>query len=86
MTKIADVFDVTTTRPLNALNVVGIAELAQFTPFISFGKYPLIDADEKLREEWKFELDTEHELMQLTFTSNRLIFKDGSTLTMKVRK
>lgn len=83
--KIADAFKVTTTRPLNALDVVGIAELAQFTEFPVGGVFPVADADITIRNEWRWEVDDGHGLEQLTFKDARVVFKDGSTLSFRVK-
>ena len=84
--KISEAFKVTTTRPLNALNVVGIAELAQFTDFPAGGVFPVADADITIRNEWRFEVDEGHGLEYLTFKDARVVFKDGSSLTFSVKK
>lgn len=84
--KIADTFKVVTTRPLNALNSVGIAELAQFTVFPTGGVFPVADADITVRNEWRWEVDEGHGLERLTFQDACIVFKDGSTLTFKTKK
>ena len=84
--KISEAFKVTTTRPLNALNVVGIAELAQFTDFSAGGVFPVADADITIRNEWRFEVDDGHGLERLTFKDACVVFKDGSSLTFSVKK
>jgi hypothetical protein len=83
--KIADQFRVVTTRPLNALKSVGIAELAQFTFFPTGGVFPVADADITVRNEWRFEVDEGHGLERLTFKDACIVFKDGSTLTFKTK-
>jgi hypothetical protein len=82
MTKIADTFNVKTTRPLNALNSVSIAELAQFTRFETDGRFPVADAESTLRREWAYEVDAMHDLNHLDMKKAVLWFKDGSTLTI----
>ena len=84
--KICEAFKVTTTRPLNALNVVSIAELAQFTDFPAGGVFPVADADITIRNEWRFEVDDGHGLERLTFKDACVVFKDGSSLTFSVKK
>ena len=83
--KIADTFKVVTTRPLDALNSVGIAELAQFTFVPTGGVFPVADADITVRKEWRFEVDEGHGLERLTFKDACIVFKDGSTLTFKTK-
>ena len=83
--KIADEFRVVTTRPLNALNSVGIAELAQFTFVPIGGVFPVADADITVRKEWRWEVDEGHGLERLTFKDACIVFKDGSTLTFKTK-
>jgi len=84
--KIADTFKVVTTRPLDALNSVGIAELAQYTVFPTGGVFPVADADITIRNEWRWEVDEGHGLERLTFQDACIVFKDGSTLTFKTKK
>lgn len=84
--KISEAFKVTTTRPINALNVVGIAELAQFTDFPAGGVFSVADADITIRNEWRFEVDDGHGLERLTFKDACVYFKDGSSLTFSVKK
>lgn len=79
--QIASTFKVQTTRPLNALNSVSIAELAQFTNFDTDGRFPVADAENTLRREWAFEIETLHDLNHLDAKKAVLWFKDGSTLT-----
>jgi hypothetical protein len=83
--KIADAFKVTTTRPLDALNVVSIAELAQFTEFEVNDKFPVAYADEAIRTEWRPELDYMHDMNHLDFKDARVVFVDGSTLSFRVK-
>ncbi len=84
--KIADEFAVVTTRPLNALGKVGIAELAQYTVFPTGGVFPVADADITVRNEWRWEVDEGHGLERLTFEDACIVFKDGSTLAFKTKK
>lgn len=79
--KISDVFKVTTTRPLNALNVVGIAELAQFTDFTPHN-FPFSAAWQALRNEWKFEYDMRDDEFQ-TMNGLKMFFKDGSAIKLE---
>lgn len=79
--KISEAFKVSTTRPLAALNVVSIAELAQFTPFTS-RDFPFAAAWEALMNEWKFEYDMRDDEFQ-TMTGLQMFFKDGSSITLK---
>jgi len=82
--KLDKAFKITTTRPLNALDKVGIAELAQFTDVDVSGKYKVADAFNKLYAEWSFEvLDSDLEFLDLH--GARILFKDGSSLTFKVK-
>ena len=81
--KISEAFNVATTRPLNALNVVSIAELAQFTPTEICGKYPIAVAEDTIRKEWNFEVEHYHDLNYLDFNKAVVWFKDGSSLTFK---
>jgi hypothetical protein len=83
--KIADTFKVVTTRPLDALNSVSIAELAQFTLVPTGGVFPVADADITVRKEWRWEVDEGHGLERLTFKDACIVFKDGSTLTFKTK-
>ena len=84
--KIADTFKVVTTRPLDAPNSVGIAELSQYTAFPAGGVFPVADADITVRNEWRWEVDEGHGLERLTFEDACIVFKDGSTLTFKTKK
>lgn len=84
--KIAEEFKVVTTRPLNALDKVGIAELAQYTVVPTGGVFPVADADITIRNEWWWEVDEGHGLERLTFEDACIVFKDGSTLTFKAKK
>jgi hypothetical protein len=82
--KIVEVFKVTTTRPLNALNVVGIAELAQFTDFDPTSSVTKAAAAfHTLQYLWSWEY-LNHDLEYLDFNGLRMFFKDGSSLTLKV--
>lgn len=79
--KISEVFKAVTTRPLDALNVVGIAELAQFTNFVPHD-FPFSAAWQALVNEWKFEYDMRDNEYQ-TMSGLQMFFKDGSSLTLK---
>lgn len=81
--KISEAFHVTTYRPLNALDKVSVAELAQFTPTKICTKYPVAVAEDTIREEWNFEVDHYHDLNYLDFNTAIIWFKDGSTLIFK---
>lgn len=81
--KISEAFKVTTTRPLNALTKVGIAELAQFTPF-TLHSMPFAAAWQALVNEWKFEYDMSDSEYQ-TMSGLLMFFKDGSSLKLKVK-
>lgn len=83
--KLVDMFNVTTTRPLNALNVVGIAELAQFTDVGYNTRLPCMEAEQDIRKEWSWEVDKEHEMNELSFNWARIVFKDGSMLKFEVK-
>jgi hypothetical protein len=84
--RISDVFKVATTRPLNALDKVSIAELAQFTPTKICVKYPVAVAEDTIREEWNFEVDHYHDLNYLDQNRAVVWFKDGSSLSFTKRK
>ena len=79
--KISEVFKVETTRPLSALNKVGIAELAQFTHFQPHD-FPFAAAWEALMNGWKFEYDMRDDEFQ-TMTGLQMFFKDGSSLFLR---
>jgi len=81
MTKISEVFKVITTRPLNALDKVGIAELAQFTPF-NLHDFPFSAAWQALVNEWNFEYNPRDDKYQ-TMNGLMMFFKDGSSLVLK---
>ena len=78
--RLSEVFKVETTRPLSALDKVGIAELAQFTHFQLSG-YPFAAAWEALMNEWKFEYDMRDDEFQ-TMSGLKMFFKDGSSLAL----
>lgn len=82
--KISNAFKVTTTRPLDALDKVGIAELAQFTNVDLSGKYKVADAFNTIQDEWSFEV-LPSDLEFLDLHGARVLFKDGSSLTFKVK-
>lgn len=85
--KISEYFNVTTTRPLNALDKVGVAELAQFLPFDpSSSVTPVAAAFDELVKEYKWERDAAHGLEYLNWKDARMVFKDNSTLTYKVKR
>jgi hypothetical protein len=84
--KIADEFAVVTTRPLNALHKVGIAELAQFTHFPADRVFAIANAELAVRKEWNWEIDADHDLNQLTLKNARVVFRDGSTLSFAAKK
>lgn len=82
---IFDAFKVAISRPLDALTVVSIAELAQFTTFQHRTKYPVAAAENAIRKEWNFEVDSFHYLNYLDFSKAIVWFKDGSSLTFKTK-
>jgi hypothetical protein len=83
--KIADFFRTQYTRPLNALNVVSIAELAKFTNFNPKSSVtPVAAAWDTLQGEWSWEYMMS-DLEYLDFKSLRMFFKDGSSLTLTER-
>jgi hypothetical protein len=83
--KFSAIFKITTTRPLNALNQVSIAELAQFTEFEPAGFITAAQAaDTALRSEWRFEYEPS-DLEYLDFDGLCIFFKDGSSLTLVSR-
>ena len=79
--KISEVFKVSTTRPLDALNKVGIAELAQFTHF-TLHDFPFSAAWQALMKEWTFEYDMRDDEYQ-TLSGLKMFFKDGSSITLE---
>lgn len=79
--KIADVFKVTTSRPLDALDKVGIAELAQFTHF-TLHNMPFSAAWQALIADWAFEYDPSDNEYQ-TLSGLKMFFKDGSSIMLK---
>ena len=79
--KISETFKVITTRPLNALDKVGIAELAQFTQFIPHD-FPFSAAWQTLANEWKFEYEPRDDEYQ-TMSGLQMFFKDGSSIKLK---
>lgn len=88
MKKIADMYNIKTSRPIEALDKVSIAELAQYTEFDEIAKYPLAEAYSSLMAQWPFEIDktseTAYFLSHLDFTSARVFFNDGSCLMFSV--
>lgn len=81
--RMSEVFKVSTTRPLNALDKVGIAELAQFTHF-ALHDFPLSAAWQALIDEWRFEYQARDDEFQ-TMSGLLMFFKDGSSLQLKVK-
>ena len=79
--RLSEVFKVETTRPLAALDKVGIAELAQYTHFQPHA-YPLAAAWGALMNEWKFEYDMRDDEFQ-AMTGLQMFFKDGSSIKLK---
>ncbi len=72
-----------TTRPLDALDKVGIADLAIYTPM---GQADTAQAvDQVLRAEWQWEIDHGHGLEFLDWRKGRIVFKDGSMITFKAK-
>ena len=85
--KISQYFDVTNTRPLDALDKVGIAELAQFLTFDpSDSVTPVAAAFDALIKEYKWERDVENWAEFLDWKNARMGFKDGSTLAFKIKR
>ncbi len=78
--RLSEVFKVSTTRPLNALDKVSIAELAQFTHF-TLHDFPFSAAWSALMNEWKFEYDMRDDEFQ-TMSGLKMFFKDGSSLAL----
>ena len=78
--RLSEVFKVSTTRPLSALDKVSIAELAQFTHF-TLHDFPFAGAWSALMNEWKFEYDTRDDEYQM-MSGLKMFFKDGSSLTL----
>lgn len=78
--RLSEVFKVSTTRPLSALDKVSIAELAQFTHF-ALHDLPFAGAWVALLKEWHFEYDMRDDEYQ-TMSGLRMFFKDGSSLTL----
>ena len=85
MMKICEAFKVVTSRPLDALDKVGIAELVQFTWFDP-KEAPTVaaSADRAIRDEWRFEVE-DSELNSLDWKGLRIGFKDGSAITLKLK-
>jgi hypothetical protein len=83
--KICEAFKVTTSRPLDALDKVGIAELVQFTYFDP-KEAPTVaaSADRAIRKEWVWEVE-DSELNFLDFKGLRIKFKDGSGIDLNAR-
>lgn len=85
MVKICEAFKVVTSRPLDALDKVGIAELVQFTYFDP-KEAPTIaaSADRAIRKEWTWEIE-DSDINSLDWHSLCIKFKDGSTINLKAR-
>lgn len=79
METISSIFNVSVQRPLKALDVVSIADLAQHTEIMTDGIY---DADDTIRQEWRHGVDSHHDMNYLTNKSFRIRFLDGSYLTV----
>lgn len=79
METISNIFNTSVQRPLKALDVVSIADLTQHTVIMTDGIY---DADDTIRQEWRHEVDVEHDMNYLTNKSFRIRFIDGSYLTV----
>jgi hypothetical protein len=85
--KISEAFKVTTTRPLDALDKVGIAELAQFTVFDPTSSITKVAAAfDTVYGEWSYEVDHFHDLNHLDFDKAVVWFKDGSSITFKSKR
>ena len=81
--KISEAFKVEITRPLDAINSVSIAELAQFTNFDPTSSITKAAAAfDTLQGEWSFEY-LPHDLEYLDFKGMRMFFKDGSSLKLR---
>lgn len=72
--------NITTTRPLDNPNNVGVAELAQWNINNIARAQP---ADEVLRMEWPFEIDHGNQMNFLDWKKGRIMFIDGSSITFK---
>jgi hypothetical protein len=84
--KICEAFLVEYSRPLNALDKVSIAELAQFTVFDpSSSITKAAAAFDTLQGEWSWEY-LQHDLEYLDFKGLRMFFKDGSSIKLKEQK
>jgi hypothetical protein len=82
--KINEAFKVVTTRPLNALNKVSIADVAQFTVFDPTSSVTKVAAAfDTIYGEWSYEVDHFHDLNHLDFNKAVVWFNDGSSLTFK---
>jgi hypothetical protein len=86
MKTISQAFKTQTTRPLDNLNAVSIAELAQFTQVrLDANQTPVSSAYDDLRQEWKFEIDESSPLYFVDWREACAVFADGSTLTFSTR-
>jgi len=83
LVKIADLFEVQTTRPAGATDVVGIAELAQFVETEAGALYPMARAYDRIRKDFCFEIDEDNDLYYVDIKDFRAVFKDGSTLKVE---
>jgi hypothetical protein len=81
--KIIESFKTEHTRPMNALNLVSIAELAKFTNFDPASSITKAAAAwDTLQGEWSWEY-MHHDQEYLDFNELKMFFKDGSSLTLK---
>jgi hypothetical protein len=72
---------------LNALDKVGIAELAQFLTFDpSSSVTPTAAAYDELAKEYKLERDMENCVEFLAWKHAKMVFKDGSTLAFNIKR
>lgn len=77
---------VETSRPLNALDKVGIAELAQFTRFDPNSHITVCAAaDEAIRKAFDWEL-ADSPLDFLDYGKARIVFKDGSVISFSAKR
>lgn len=76
--QIFSTFKTSTHRPLGS-KTVSLSELAQYTEIESESIY---DADLKVRKEWRHEIEFEHDMIYLTEKGFRIVFLDGSMLTV----
>lgn len=84
--KICEAFSVEYSRPLDAIDKVAIAELAQFTVFDpSSSITKAAAAFDALQCEWSWEY-LQHDLEYLDFKGLRMFFKDGSSIKLKEKR